>query len=133
MKFKAPNCCPVCGHEMMISSLSCSYCQTRIEGSFTPCKFCKLPVEQREFIEVFLKCRGNIKDVEKELGISYPTVRNRLDGVIQSLGYKVQKHEDGEKRVLKQDILSALEKGEISVQEAARLLKKQQSNKLEMR
>ncbi|HAG10670.1 MAG TPA: hypothetical protein DCK76_04610 [Desulfotomaculum sp.] len=124
MNYKAPNCCPVCNHDMTISSLTCSHCQTRIEGSFTSCRFCKLPVEQQEFVEVFLKCRGNIKDVEKELGISYPTVRNRLDGVIQALGYKVQKQDDGEDKVQKQEILGALEKGEISTQEAARLLRK---------
>ncbi len=124
MKFKAPNCCPVCSHEMTISSLTCSHCQTRIEGSFTSCRFCKLPAEQQEFVEVFLKCRGNIKDVEKELGISYPTVRNRLDGVIQAMGYKVQKQDEGEGKVQKQEILGALEKGEISTQEAARLLRK---------
>jgi hypothetical protein len=109
---------------MTISSLTCGYCQTRIEGNFTSCRFCKLPAEQQEFVEVFLKCRGNIKDVEKELGISYPTVRNRLDGVIQALGYKVQKQDDGEEKVQKQEILGALEKGEISNQEAARLLRK---------
>jgi hypothetical protein len=123
VKFKAPNCCPVCSRELMISSLSCNHCQTRIEGSFSSCKFCRLPVEQQEFIEVFLKCRGSIKDVEKELGISYPTVRNRLDGVIQALGY-VQKQDDGEDKISKQEILEALEKGEISTQEAARLLRK---------
>jgi hypothetical protein len=124
VKFKAPNCCPVCSRELMISSLSCNHCQTRIEGSFSSCKFCRLPVEQQEFIEVFLKCRGSIKDVEKELGISYPTVRNRLDGVIQALGYRVQKQDDGEDKISKQEILEALEKGEISTQEAARLLRK---------
>jgi hypothetical protein len=124
MKFKAPNCCPVCGHEMTISRLSCNHCQTRIEGSFTSCKFCKLPVEQQEFIEVFLKCRGSIKDVEKELGISYPTVRNRLDGVIQALGYRVQRQDEREEKVPSREILSTLEKGGISAQEAARLLRK---------
>jgi len=128
MRFKAPNCCPVCGHEMTISSLACSHCQTRIEGNFTSCKFCKLPAEQQEFIEVFLKCRGSIKDVEKELGISYPTVRNRLDGVIQALGYRVQKQDDEEGKNHKQEILSALEKGEISAREAAGLLKRQRGN-----
>ena len=115
MKLKAPNCCPICSHEMTISILTCSHCQTRIEGSFTYCRFCKLPAEQQEFVEIFLKCRGNIKDVVKEMGISYPTVRNRLDGVIQALGYIAQ--------FQKQEILGALEKGEISTQEAARKIK----------
>lgn len=119
-----PNCCPVCNHEMTISSLSCSKCKTRLEGNFTTCKLCRLPVEQQEFIEVFLKCRGNIKDVEKELGISYPTVRNRLDGLVRALGYKVQKYDHIEEKRRREEVLNLLEKGEISPQEAARLLKK---------
>jgi len=95
-------------------------------------EFCKLPNEQLEFIEVFIKCRGNIKDVEKELGISYPTVRNRLEGVIQALGYSVDKMGDyaDERRVSqnvsekRQLILNALENGELSAQEAAAQLRK---------
>ncbi|MBU4554790.1 MAG: DUF2089 domain-containing protein [Eubacteriales bacterium] len=124
MKYRAPHCCPVCSHEMTISSLSCNHCQTRLEGSFTSCKFCKLPVEQQEFIEVFIKCRGNIKDVEKELGISYPTVRNRLDGVIQALGFRVEKADDEDEKTRKQEIVTALENGEITSQEATKLLRK---------
>lgn len=125
MKFKAPSRCPVCDHQLSISRLTCNHCQTKLEGEFTSCKFCKLPDEQVEFIEVFIKCRGNIKDVEKELGISYPTVRNRLDGIIQALGYSLDKSEaDEEKKLKRQEILSALEKGEISPQEASKLLRK---------
>ena len=93
MKFRAPGICPVCSHELSVSRLNCTFCPTKIEGDFTTCKFCRLPNEQREFVEVFIKCRGNIKDVEKELGISYPTVRNRLDAVIEALGYRVEKDE----------------------------------------
>ncbi|HZD59271.1 MAG TPA: DUF2089 domain-containing protein [Anaerolineae bacterium] len=124
MKYRVPNRCPVCSHEMMISSLSCTHCQTRLDGSFTSCKFCRLPVEQQEFVEVFIKCRGNIKDVEKELGISYPTVRNRLDGIIQALGYQVEKPDYWEEKNRKQELFTALENGEITTQEAARLLRK---------
>lgn len=125
MKFKAPSRCPVCEHELAISSLTCSHCHTKLEGSFTSCRFCKLPPEQLEFIEVFIKCRGSIKDVEKELGISYPTVRNRLDGVIQALGYSVEKDEDtDEEKDRRQEILLSLEKGEITSAEATRLLRK---------
>lgn len=125
MQYKAPNHCPVCGHSLNISKLSCNHCHTVIEGEFTSCKFCRLPAEQLEFIEVFIKSRGNIKDVEKELGISYPTVRNRLDTVIQALGYRVEKTDEqtGEKE-RRQEILMALEKGEITPQEATNRLKK---------
>lgn len=124
MKYKAPSRCPVCDHELTISKLSCTHCQTNIEGEFTSCKFCRLPVEQLEFIEVFIKCRGNIKDVEKELGISYPTVRNRLEGAIQALGYRLEKTSPDEEKERRQDILLALEKGEITPQEATRQLRK---------
>ncbi len=125
MDYQAPGRCPVCGHELRVTRLSCRHCQTKLEGEFTTCKFCQLPPEQMEFIKVFIKCRGNIKDVEKELGISYPTVRSRLDGAIQALGYKVEPAaapaEDKERR---QDILGALERGELTAPEAAKLLRR---------
>ena len=118
-----PDKCPVCGHELLVNKLSCSYCATKIEGEFSSCKFCRLPEEQREFIEVFIKCRGSIKEVERELGISYPTVRSRLDSVIAALGYTVPGRVELEK-LRAQEVLDALERGEISVAEATRRLKK---------
>jgi len=84
--YKIPHQCPICKHEMLVTKLACTHCPTMLEGDFRTCKFCKLPDDQLLFVETFLKCRGNIKEVEKELGISYPTVRSRLDCVIQSLG-----------------------------------------------
>jgi hypothetical protein len=125
IQYQAPGSCPICGHELTISRLTCSHCPTKFEGEFTTCKFCRLPGEQRQFIEVFIKCRGNIKDVEKELGISYPTVRNRLDGVIEALGYRVEKEDpdyETEKQQ-RQEILEALERGEITPPEAAKQIK----------
>ncbi|SNS97005.1 hypothetical protein SAMN05446037_103050 [Anaerovirgula multivorans] len=132
MKYKAPSQCPICHDELSITRMGCSTCKTNLEGQFTGCKFCKLPEEQLEFIEIFIKCRGNIKDVERELGISYPTVRNRLEGVIQALGYRVDRIEDqvaddrvfqdiNEKRQL---ILTRLESGELAPQEAVQQLRK---------
>jgi hypothetical protein len=103
--------------------LNCGYCSTKIEGEFALCKFCQLPDEQRDFIEVFIKCRGNIKDIEKELGISYPTVRNRLDAIIEALGYRVEKQVSPDWKSKKQEILNALDSGEISPEEATNQLK----------
>jgi len=125
IKYKAPGLCPVCGHGLSVSKLSCGFCNSKLEGEFSLCKFCQLPEEQRIFVEVFIKCRGNIKDVEKELGISYPTVRNRLDAVIEALGYRVERTGEAEEdnRSKKQEILSALERGEITPEEAARQLR----------
>jgi hypothetical protein len=125
MKYKAPGLCPVCGEPLLVTRLSCNHCQSRLEGEFESCKFCRLPAEQREFIEVFIKCRGNIKDVEKELGISYPTVRNRLDGAIEALGYQVESNTaTAEKDEYRQEVLRALENGEISAADATRQLRK---------
>jgi len=84
-------------------------------------------------MEAFIKCRGNIKEVEKELGISYPTVRNRLDSVIEALGYGVdkdrspedEKENTSEESQRRQGILEALERGEITAQEATHQMRKQ--------
>jgi hypothetical protein len=92
-----------------------------MEGEFSMCKFCYLTREQRTFIEIFIKCRGNLKEMEKELGISYPTIRSRLENVILALGYKVEAVE--ENTVNRKEVLEKLEKGEISPQEALKLLK----------
>ncbi|KGK86216.1 hypothetical protein DP73_17105 [Desulfosporosinus sp. HMP52] len=132
MNYKMPHRCPVCDQEMKISKLSCTHCPTKIEGEFSSCKFCRLPAEQLVFMEAFIKCRGNIKEVEKELGISYPTVRSRLDSVIEALGYGAEKGKESdyekskssEESLRRQEILEALERGEISAQEAALQMRK---------
>ncbi|MFT4146105.1 MAG: DUF2089 domain-containing protein [Mobilitalea sp.] len=127
MKYKAPGKCPVCGENLSITKLGCPKCSTSIEGDFQPCEFCRLPEEDLEFVKVFIKCRGNIKDVEKELGISYPTVRGKLDAVIRGLGYEVSSKElikeNEDKTAAKNEILDLLSKGEISPKEATERIK----------
>ncbi|WP_088186553.1 DUF2089 domain-containing protein [Desulfosporosinus sp. FKA] len=139
MNYKIPHRCPVCDHELKISKLTCTYCPTKIEGEFSSCKFCRLPREQILFIEAFIKCRGNIKEVEKELGISYPTVRSRLDSVIEALGYSLEKEKEPvsenaaitKEQLRRQEILEALNRGEISAQEAAFQMRKQRGSNFE--
>ena len=75
-------------------------------------------MEHQDFIEVFIRCRGNIKDVERVLGVSYPTVRGRLDRAIHALGY-----ETGETANRRKEILESLAKSEISTEEALGALK----------
>ncbi len=111
--------CPVCGGAMQVTRLYCGSCRTSIEGSFAACKFCRLSGEQRRFVEVFLTARGNIKEVERLLSISYPTVRSRLDAVIETLGHRVERRQDHRRR----EILEALDKGEITSKEAVKLLR----------
>lgn len=77
--------CPVCDGRLKAIKLRCDTCSTVIENSFDFPGLLQLSKEQLDFVEVFVLCRGNIKDVEKELGISYPTVRAKLDGVVEVL------------------------------------------------
>ena len=84
--YRAPHKCCICGEKLTVSRLSCEHCGTTMEGSFTGCRFCSLSPEEELFLLTFIKNRGSIKDVERELGISYPTVRAALDNLIASLG-----------------------------------------------
>lgn len=113
--------CPVCGNNSEVTRISCDVCGTTIEGHFQLCKFCRLTSEQKSFIDVFIKCRGNIKEVEKELGVSYPTVKNRLEDVASALGYKSEP--DPVVPGKRKEILDKLNSGEITVEEAVSLLK----------
>ncbi|MFO7814433.1 MAG: DUF2089 domain-containing protein [Halanaerobiales bacterium] len=110
--------CPVCGDDMIITSLKCPSCETTISGKFKLDKFSKLKKEHLEFIEVFVKSRGNIKEVERELGISYPTVRNKLDEVIHALGHDIDQSPDDEMAEKRKEVLKRLENGDISAAEA---------------
>jgi hypothetical protein len=111
--------CPVCSKTLKITRLHCNHCETTIENQFELSKLASLSKEQLDFIEVFLVSRGNIKEVEKELGISYPTVRGKLNDIISSLGYEPQKKAEMDEK----KIVSLLEKGEITAEEALKLLK----------
>jgi hypothetical protein len=113
--------CPVCNSDTYVTKTSCPTCNTTIEGQFDLCRFCRLTPEQKLFIDVFIKCRGNIKEVERELGVSYPTVKNRLEDVANALGHKSEDGPDeGTKR---KEILDRVYNGEISVDDALELIK----------
>ena len=100
--------------------MKCDACETVIENNFRLSKFDYLSDEELYFTETFIRCRGNIKEVEKELGISYPTVRAKLDGVIKTLGYETGPDQRTAKR---EEILRALENGEITAEQAIAQLK----------
>ncbi|MBN1756517.1 DUF2089 domain-containing protein [bacterium] len=109
--------CPICEGKLEITGVHCKKCGTTISGHFPMSDLMDLTSEQMEFMKVFIKCRGNIKEVEKELNISYPTVRSKLDDLIRALGF--QPHEDERYG----DILEKLDKKELSVEEAIKLIK----------
>ena len=112
--------CPVCSSELTVARLKCDACDTVIENNFRLSKFDYLSEEELYFTETFLRCRGNIKEVEKELGISYPTVRAKLDAVIKQLGYDTGADERAARR---EEILKALENREITAEQALAQLK----------
>jgi hypothetical protein len=81
--------CPVCSNALSVTRLQCGHCGTGIDGSFGLGRLQALTPEQVQFVETFMKCRGKIKDVEEELGVSYPTVVARLNEVVEAMGYEV--------------------------------------------
>ncbi len=78
--------CPICAGELAVTRLHCRACGTTLEGDFSVGRFARLGREQFGLLETFLRSRGNLKDMERELGISYPTVRARVDALLRALG-----------------------------------------------
>jgi len=118
---RAVSHCPVCNSPLVISRLSCTKCDTAIEGTFGHGLFSNLNDEESRFVELFVICRGNIKEMEKRLGISYPTVRNKLDAVIEKLD-KARKPDPETVRKRRLEIIESIKRGEISPDEGAMLL-----------
>ena len=115
--------CPICTAELRVSRLECASCGTRIEGSFSLARFHSLSAEQLDFLEAFIRARGNLRDLERELGVSYPTIRSRLDAVIRALGYQTEIEPDREAEAEKRkEILRELAEGRIGPDDAAALL-----------
>lgn len=118
--YTVPTECPVCHDELLVARLVCRNCGTALEGRFALGRLAQLTPEQIHFVEVLLKCEGKLNRVQEELGLSYPTVRNRLTEVIRALGYEVS--EEGVADTRRQEILERLARKEISSEEALRLL-----------
>jgi hypothetical protein len=124
-----PSNCPICDGEIIVTRLYCRDCDSTIEGRFSAGHFENLTPEQLSFVETFVRCEGKITRMEEELGLSYPTIRNRLHEVIRALGYEPGGEEpetvmsDEERR----EILERLEKGEITYQDAMQMLQEGES------
>ena len=120
-----PTKCPLCGGEVTVTRIYCRECDTTIEGRFSGGSFAQLSPEQVAFVELFVRCEGKITRMEDELGLSYPTIRNRLHEVIRALGYEPGGEESvagGVSEERRQRILEDLDAGTISAEEAMRLL-----------
>ncbi|MBX3010273.1 MAG: DUF2089 domain-containing protein [Caldilineaceae bacterium] len=116
--------CPSCGSALEITRVSCTHCETVVTGRFQPCRFCKLPPASVQFLEAFIKSRGNVKEMERELGISYWTIRTRLNELIQELGFEVEAAQEDELKNRRREILEQVDRGELSASEATEQLAK---------
>ena len=114
---KALTKCPVCGERLKVVEYRCPSCRTVIRGSFEACEFCSLEEEHLEFLRLFLRSRGNLSLVAKELGVSHPTAKQKLNNLLAALGY------ESEDRTSTKEVLDMLESGEITSEEAVKLLK----------
>ncbi len=83
---RAPTDCPVCGDHLSVTRLGCTSCGTELAGLFASCPFCSLGQKDLDLLTVFLTSRGNMREVEKHLGVSYPTARQRFTDVLVRLG-----------------------------------------------
>ncbi len=110
-----PPKCPSCGDRLIVVKLQCSSCGTEVNGEFDVCPVCTLEGGNRELFDLFMEARGNLKDVQRKLGVSYPTVRQRIDNMFAELKDEKPPQDPA-------DVLRKLSEGEIDVETATRLL-----------
>ena len=115
-----PQTCPSCSAPLMVTQLTCTSCGTGVVGRFELSPFFRLSPDSLHFLEVFVRNRGNVKELERETGESYWAIRRRLDEVIAEMGFEAAPKADLSTR--RQEILAQLSRAEIDVQEATRLL-----------
>lgn len=112
------NDCPYCGGAMAVTQMSCAHCKVAVAAAFPMSRLATLPVEHQRFIEMFVLSGGNLKEIAEQVGVSYPTIRSRLDKVIESLRSEIAKT-----RQVKGNVLDAVDQSKSSAQDAARLIK----------
>ena len=114
--------CPVCQNTLQATRLSCNVCHTEITGEFELSRFSYLNKEELNFVETFMRVYGNIKEMEKELDVSYPTVKKMLEQVVVKMGFEAR--DTREPSTSTHELLTKIKNKEISVNDALTLLKK---------
>lgn len=114
--------CPVCQERLTIRRLHCRNCDTSLEGHFELGRLGRLRAEQLEYVETFIRCEGKLNRMEKELGLSYPTLRSRLWDVIRAMGYEVGSDEPDISDEERHRVLDELSSGKITSEEALAML-----------
>ena len=113
--------CPCCGGSLVITGVACTVCGTAVAGRFRICDFCRLTDEQTTFLRLFVQRRGNLSEMEKALGISYPTVRNKLEEIIRVL-QEAEQSESAASPGPREAVLQQVAEGRRSAEQALRLL-----------
>ena len=119
--------CPVCSSELAVTRLHCRSCGTTLEGDFSVGRFGRLNRDQLTLLESFLRSRGNLREMERELGISYPTVRSRVEALVRALGFGPRTDADDVEEPAapatpprtRAEVLEALARHELSAEDAA--------------
>src|SRR6202048_4846827 len=115
---RPPLNCPVCDERLALTRLTCPSCDTELSGGFATCEFCVLSNEDRDVLRVFLASRGNMKELERHLGVSYPTARARFDALLAKIGID-RPAPAAPSRV---ELMEQVSRGEIDIDEALRRL-----------
>lgn len=117
---RAPTSCPVCASELITLRLGCPQCSTEVAGHFRSCRFCRLSAEDLELVEVFLRSRGNLREVQAHLGVSYPTAHKQFNELLVRLGLSDEQPSEDPATT---EVMADLAAGKITVDEAEQLLK----------
>lgn len=115
-KSTLPPNCPSCKGKLVVVRLQCVECGTEVTGEFELCPVCSLDGEIKGLFDLFINARGNLKQVQRDLGLSYPTVRARIEEMFRNLGQDMPPHDPKE-------ILAKVRSGELKVEEAEKLLR----------
>jgi hypothetical protein len=115
---RPPFNCPVCNEKLALTRLTCPSCSTELSGGFATCEFCALTDEDRDVLRVFLASRGNMKELERHLGVSYPTARARFDTLLAKIGIE----RAAAAQPSRVELMEQVARGEIDVDEALRRL-----------
>jgi hypothetical protein len=112
---RPPASCPVCSTRLAVTRLTCPSCETELSGAFASCEFCVLTDEDRDVLRVFLASRGNMKELERHLAVSYPTARARFDALLAKLGIDRGPAPAPPSKV---ELMEQVARGELSIDEA---------------